>query len=84
MGAELLPPAALTPSANTRRRPKWSPAVISLACCALFVFGSQSFIYNSSTQSPKRVVPMNAQHILDECAALYTLPGTYLLLLYSL
>lgn len=76
MGRELLPPAALTPSAEKRQRFKGLLALIYAAACASFIVWAVSLTSNSSTrQSRHHVIPMNAQQILDECAALYTLPG---------
>ncbi|KAF8305035.1 hypothetical protein DL93DRAFT_2233252 [Clavulina sp. PMI_390] len=77
MGNELLLPTASTPSRGQQKRPRWSSLLIAtIAGSLLFLITHWSSLRDGGVhQRTTHVVPMNAQEILDECAALYTLPG---------
>lgn len=71
MGCELPPPSTFT-VADRKGRTKWGVLTTFLAICALLLNTSQ--LGNLGAHTHQHVVPMNAQEILSECAALYTIP----------
>jgi hypothetical protein len=72
MGSGLPPPSISAVTIGKKRRTKWGLLTIFLATCALLLNTSQ--LNKLGAHTHQHVVPINAQEILSECAALYTTP----------